>query len=158
MLAVSSPFGSFYQEWQETLSDVQLRQKRRFTVALSIKPREYERTAVEPPTELRIATVVDFMNANLHRKVTLAEMASLINLSASHFSYFFKTQTGVPPGEYLIKLRMEKAAKLLATTFLSVKQIVASLGYGTRSNFAPLFKKYYDASPSEYRKRAFKRI
>lgn len=157
LLAVSSRFGPFYTEWQETLSDVRSKQKRRSSVTISVTEKEHRRTAVEPPNELRIQTVIDFMSANLHRKVTLAEMARLINLSASYFSYFFKLQTGISPGKYLIRLRMERASQLLEASFLSVKQIMAAVGYGSRSNFRRHFRRYFDLSPSEYRRRAFSR-
>jgi transcriptional regulator GlxA family with amidase domain len=105
----------------------------------------------------RIQTVIDFMNANLHRKIPLPELAEIASLSTSHLSRLFNLQTGLSPGDYLIKLRMEKARHLLVTSFLSIKQVMATLGYDTRSraNFVDQFKRYFDRTPSEYRKLFF---
>lgn len=103
----------------------------------------------------RVTTVIEFMETNLDRKISLSEMAGVANLSPSHISHLFKTQTGLSPGEYLRRLRMEKATHLLATTLLSVKQIMAISGYGNRSDFLRHFKRYYEVTPTEYRNRAY---
>jgi AraC-like DNA-binding protein len=49
---------------------------------------------------------------------------------------------------------MEKAGKLLTTSFLSIKQVMAEAGYNNKSNFVRRFKRYFDLAPSDYRKRA----
>ena len=56
----------------------------------------------------KVRAVIDFMNANLHRRIRLSELANVVHLSPSHLSHLFKTQTGLSPGEYLRRLRMEK--------------------------------------------------
>lgn len=100
----------------------------------------------------RIRIVTDFMNANLHRRIRLAELAVSVNLSPSRFSHFFKAQTGLSPGECLRRIRMEKARQLLATSLLSVKEIMASAGYNSKSHFGRHFRRFFGLSPSEYRK------
>ena len=103
----------------------------------------------------RIQTAIHFMNSNLERPILLAEMAAAVRLSPSHLSHLFKTQTGFSPGEYLRRLRIEKASHLLATTLLSIKEIMAMVGYNNRSNFLRHFRRYYDVAPSEYRQRNY---
>jgi AraC-like DNA-binding protein len=159
-LVVASPLAHRYRQWQETWSEIRSKRKRRSTVAIS-RPRieqEYEAESEVPENVIhkaRVRAVIDFMNANLHRSIALTELAGVVNLSPSYFSNLFKTETGLAPVEYLIKLRMEKAGQLLATTFLSIKQIMAEVGYNNRSNFLRPFRRYFHVSPSEYRKRAF---
>lgn len=102
----------------------------------------------------RVQIVIDFMNANLHRRIPLTELAGVANLSPSHLSYLFKSQTKLSPGEYLIRLKMETARHLLATSVLSIKQIMAQVGYDHRSNFVRHFRRYFDLAPSQYRERA----
>ncbi|MEK6287878.1 MAG: AraC family transcriptional regulator [Acidobacteriota bacterium] len=102
----------------------------------------------------RVQIVIDFMNTNLHRSIPLTELAGVANLSRSHLSYLFKCQTKLPPGEYLIRLKMETARQLLVTSLLSIKQIMAQVGYDHRSNFVRHFRRYFDLAPSEYRERA----
>lgn len=160
-LVLASPFAAAYPEWQETFSEIRSEQKERSIIAFS-RPeieQKYEAQSEVPENVIdkaRIRTVIDFMTANLHRKASLSELAGVTNLSRSRFSRLFKSETGVSPGEYLIRLRMERACQLLeATTFLSIKQIMAEVGYYNKSNFARQFKRYFYVTPSEYRKRAF---
>jgi len=104
---------------------------------------------------LRVQTVIQFMNSNLQRRISLTELAEVANLSPSHLSRIFKDQTKLSQGEYLIRLRMEKARHLLVTSLLSIKQIMALVGYSDRSNFLRHFKRHFGLLPSEYRKHAF---
>lgn len=102
----------------------------------------------------RVERVIDFMKANLDRRIHLIDLARVANLSTFRFSHLFKTDTGLPPGEFLIRLRMEKARELLASTRLSVKEIRAITGYANSSTFISHFRRYFGLSPSEYRKNA----
>src|SRR5713101_2720940 len=61
----------------------------------------------------RVQIAIDFMKANLHRRIALTELAEVANLSPSHLSRLFKIQTRLSPGEYLRRLRMEKARHLV---------------------------------------------
>jgi AraC-like DNA-binding protein len=147
-LVAASPLIGRYPEWQETVSEIESRRKRRSFIAVASghKPK--------PIRDRRIQAVIKFMKANLQRRVSLDEFAAVANLSKSHFMHLFKTETGVPPGEYLIRLRIEKARDLLAAGSFSVKEVMALVGYGAKTNFAHLFKRYYGFPPSEYRRRA----
>jgi two-component system response regulator YesN len=100
----------------------------------------------------RIQITTDFMKANLHRRIPLAELAEVANLSPSHISRLFKTQTRLSPGEYLSRLRMEKARHLVLAGLLSVKEIMAVVGYRSKSHFVRDFRRSFRLAPSEYRK------
>ena len=101
----------------------------------------------------RVQVVIDFMNTNLQRSISLSELADLANLSRSHLCRLFKSQTGLSPGEYLRRLRMEKARELLSTSVLSIKQIMAMAGYNSKSHFVHHFRRSFDVAPSEYRRK-----
>jgi AraC-like DNA-binding protein len=155
---LASPFASAYPEWQETLADVRTKHKQRSIVTISRPIERQSETELEIPNNpinrARVRAVIDFMGANLHRRITLAELAKTVNLSTAYFACRFKAETGVAPGEYLIRLRMEKASRLLASTFLSIKQVMADVGFNSKSNFVHCFRKHFHVTPSEYRKRA----
>lgn len=162
-LVVGSPLTHRYPEWQETWSQIKSKRKRRSTVAISRSQieQEYQAESEAPENVIhkaRVRAVIDFMNANLHRSIALAELAGAVNLSPAYLSQLFKSETGLSPGKYLTTLRMEKAGQLLATGFLSIKQIMAEAGYNNKSNFLRRFRRYFDLSPTEYRKRAFTRV
>src|SRR5436853_5021132 len=103
----------------------------------------------------KVQMIINFMNANLHRKLSLAEMARSIEISRSHLCRLCKNETGMSPGQHLQMLRMQKAAKLLAATLMSVKQIMGEVGYSNKGLFARHFKKAHGHRPSEYRAKYF---
>lgn len=95
--------------------------------------------------------IIDFMGLNLHRKLSLDELARSAQVSRSTVWRLFKTEAGMPPGQYLQKLRMRKASTLLTATLMSVKRIVIEVGYNDKSLFGRHFRKAYGLTPSEYR-------
>ena len=107
------------------------------------------------PQTARVQIATDFMKANLHRRIPLTELAEVANLSPSHLSRLFKAQTRLSPGEYLRRLRMETARQLVAAGLLSIKEIMAMVGYKSKSHFVRDFRASFRLAPSEYRKRAF---
>ena len=112
----------------------------------------YEATTQDPREDPRIRIVLDFLNANLHRRIRLTELAEAAKISPSRLSHLFKTEMGLSPGQYLMRLRMQKAGTLLATSRLSVKQIMALVGYDNKSHFVRHFRRSFGLAPSEYRK------
>ena len=99
----------------------------------------------------RIKRVIERMQGDPSRNFSLGDMAESVNLSPPYFCYLFKSITGVPPARYLKSLRMQHAAMLLTTTFLSVKEIVRRVGCTDESHFVRDFKRIYGVTPSEYR-------
>lgn len=99
----------------------------------------------------RIKKVIELMQGDPSRSFSLGQMAESVNLSPPYFCYLFKSVTGVPPARYLKSLRMQEAATLLTTTFLSVKEIVRRVGCTDESHFVRDFKRVYGVTPSEYR-------
>jgi transcriptional regulator GlxA family with amidase domain len=99
----------------------------------------------------RVKRIIERMQGDPSRTLSLGEMAESVNLSPPYFCYLFKTITGVPPAKYLKTLRMQRAATLLTTTFLSVKEIVSRVGFSDDSHFVRDFKRIYGVTPSEYR-------
>lgn len=99
----------------------------------------------------RVKQLIELMQDDPSRNLTLSEMAESVNLSPPYFCYLFKTITGTPPARYLKKLRMQRAATLLTTTFLSVKEIVRHVGCSDDSHFVRDFKRIYGMTPSAYR-------
>ncbi|WP_204073835.1 AraC family transcriptional regulator [Planotetraspora phitsanulokensis] len=93
----------------------------------------------------------------LHTDITqpwsVADLAGIAGLSRSTFSLKFRTTVGLPPVDYLLRVRMHAAARALRETDHTVAVIAASVGYGTESAFSVAFKRVYGISPSEYRLR-----
>ena len=103
----------------------------------------------------RVKRVIEMMQGDPSKTFSLEKMAESVNLSAPYFCFLFKSITGVPPAKYLKTLRMQQAATLLTTTFLSVKEIVRRVGLTDESHFVRDFKRLYGCTPSEYRHKTF---
>ncbi|MGB6687619.1 MAG: AraC family transcriptional regulator [Terracidiphilus sp.] len=101
----------------------------------------------------RIETAVRIIRTEIHRNVPVHELAQQVRLSTSHFIRLFKAETSFSPKQYVRCLRMEQAEALLNDSFLSVKEIAASLGVGDRSHFSRDFKKQFGSAPANFRDR-----
>jgi AraC-like DNA-binding protein len=96
---------------------------------------------------------IDFMQQHLHGKLTLAEMASHVNLSTSHFAAIFQKATGFAPIEYFNHLKIQRACQHLQFTSERIKEISAAVGIEDSYYFSRLFKKMIGISPLQYRER-----
>ena len=103
----------------------------------------------------RVKRVIEMMQGDPSKTFSLGKMAESVNLSAPYFCFLFKSITGVTPARYLKDLRLQQAATLLTTTFLSVKEIVRRVGLADDSHFVRDFKRRYRLTPSEYRNASF---
>lgn len=92
-----------------------------------------------------------YLHNNVHKPLTLAEMARHADLSPSHFSRLFKEQTSYSPIDYFIHLKVQHACRLLFLTSMTVREIGYALGYEDPAYFSRLFKKVVGISPVQYR-------
>jgi len=110
--------------------------------------RTVERSAVE----VRVLRTIESGTAY---KIT--DLAAQLRMSTSHLQRLFKRETGVRIGEWLITLRLQKAAYLLANSYLSVKEIARAAGYEHMSSFIRAFERVYVDTPTRYREVADER-
>ena len=100
-----------------------------------------------------IGQSINFMLENLNRKLKLEEMATKLNLSASHFSRLFANRTGHSPIDYFIQLKIQHACRLLDNTDWSIAEVSREMGFEDQFYFSRQFGKIMNMSPREYRKR-----
>lgn len=99
----------------------------------------------------RLNKLAKYIEANLHKHLTIEELSSIVNLHPNYFIRFFKNIFGYPPIEYINKLRIDKAKVQLQTDDTPIQNIALNLGFGTPYYFSKLFKKKTGFTPSEYR-------
>lgn len=98
-----------------------------------------------------IQEAVNFMERNYARELTVEEIAGVCGLNRSYFSKLFREVMGCPPQEFLIRLRLSKAADRLKGTNDSIGSIAARCGYPNQLHFTRAFHKRYGVSPREWR-------
>ena len=98
-----------------------------------------------------IQEAITFMERNYQRDLTVEEIAGVCGLNRSYFSKVFRDAMGCPPQEFLIRLRLSKAADQLKGTDASIGSIAAQCGYPNQLHFTRAFHKCYGLSPREWR-------
>ncbi|MGB8451497.1 MAG: response regulator [Anaerocolumna sp.] len=92
-----------------------------------------------------------YIAAHLSEKTTLKMISENVYLSETYFSFLFKKITGVTYIDYIQKLRMQEAKKLLVNTSYKVYKVAELIGYSDYKYFSVQFKKYVAMTPKEYR-------
>ena len=104
-----------------------------------------------PSSKLR--QVIDYIQSNLERDPSLADLANIAHVSSHHFGKLFKQSMGVTPHQYVMKCRLERAKKLLANKKLTLTEISLATGFCHQSHFTNAFHRYTTLTPRQYRDR-----
>jgi AraC-like DNA-binding protein len=112
------------------------------------------RTGGSPATAeiVRIKPSVDFMNKEFRKNPPLEEVAQKSSLAPNYFHRIFRKNFGTTPLNYMLRLRMETAIRLLTTTSKTIKEIAHEAGYDNEFYFYRQFKKQYNYSPGRLKK------
>lgn len=101
----------------------------------------------------RINKVFDYIEANLDKAMTLEELAEVAHFSKFHFARMFHSMVGETPFQFILRIRLERAASLLTTDKKeNITHIAWKCGFSDISLFSRHFSAYFDKSPSRYRK------
>ncbi len=96
--------------------------------------------------------VIDHINAHLEQPLPVERLAEVSGLSRAHFSRVFAASEGMPPAEFVLRKRLQRATKLLTKAAnLSVKEVSIMSGFEDPNYFAKVFRRYFGASPTEFR-------
>ena len=104
--------------------------------------------------ESSINKILELMNKHYGENITLTSIAKRVYMSPAYLSRYFKTKTGKKFIDALTDIRMKNAAKMLKETELSINEIANLTGYEHIGNFYERFKKYYNMTPSDYKKKS----
>jgi AraC-like DNA-binding protein len=96
--------------------------------------------------------IVRYLQDNFSRRTEVRDVASQVHLSERHVSRLFRQATGTSILDYLTRLRMETAARMLLENELSIKQIARAVGYPDAHYFTTLFGRWMKATPAAYRR------
>lgn len=99
----------------------------------------------------RLRRVTDYVQAHLETNFSLDDLAQQAGMSSYHFARLFKQSMGETPNQYVVRLRMETAQRLLRETNLGVLDVALAVGYNSPSHLATQFKRFTGVTPSAYR-------
>ena len=99
----------------------------------------------------QIQSLCDYIDLHLEEHIDLPTLARRSGYAEYYLSRKFKSETGLPPSDYVRKKRLERAAHLLRYGSDDVQQIAERLQFSSQSHFAESFRKEYDMTPSAYR-------
>ena len=110
----------------------------------------------EKTISFHVRRSIDYIYNNLHRNVTVAELAEREGLSSGYFSRLFFKETGQKVNEYINSAKIATAQNMLKYSDFSLFDIALSLGYSSQSAFSSSFKKCCGMTPKVYRDQNYK--
>ena len=111
-----------------------------------------------PNDERRVTAAVRFMECTAHDpddpRLSLGALAQQAGMSRYHFLRTFRSLVGLAPYQYLLRLRMQRAAVDLRATNETVTEVALRAGFNDLSAFSRRFRRLMGTSPAAYRKGA----
>jgi AraC family transcriptional regulator len=104
-------------------------------------------------TRSQARRVLEYIETNLSREMTLREMAGIVDLSPYHFARMFKRTMSVAPHQYVLGRRVERAKAMLRTTGATLTEISLSTGFCNQSHFTSTFRRIVGATPAIFQRR-----
>jgi AraC-like DNA-binding protein len=101
----------------------------------------------------RINKICDYTLSNFRKEITLNEIASISNLSATSFCRYFKLMTKKTYYDFLIEIRISHACRMLIETNQTVEAVCLDCGFNNASNFYRHFKKITGFTPADYKRK-----
>ncbi len=106
------------------------------------------------PIAQAIARAERLLEAQLAKPPPLEDFARELGLGYSYFRREFKRTTGLSPGQYVRRLRLERARRLLGASALPIKVIAEQLGFSSEFHFSAAFKQQFHVAPAHWRNAA----
>jgi AraC-like DNA-binding protein len=95
---------------------------------------------------------IDYIRDNLGSEIKIPELSRLCNLSSSQFRRRFKSVFHLAPAEFILRTRLQAAARRLASTQDPIIHIALDCGFSSQSYFSARFKEFFTMSPNRYRR------
>lgn len=132
-----------------TTSKIPLRDSRGRVIGIAGFSRQVER--IQSGTADAMAKVIRHLHDHFGEDVSSEALAEMAGLSVSHFERRFRLAFGSSPRQYLIRVRIENAARLLRESDQGVTQIAHACGFYDHAHFSRSFRRIMKVTPSNYR-------
>jgi AraC-like DNA-binding protein len=108
------------------------------------------RTRATPPDAVVVAAE-HYLRQHSDETLRMSEVARLLGMSRARLFDHFKRGTGMTPNDYLLRVRIEKARKMLVRPATTVTDTAFETGFSSSQYFSTVFRKYTGQTPREYR-------
>lgn len=102
----------------------------------------------------QLAMLRDVMETRLSEPIPLADLATAVSLSVSQFSRQFKASTGETPHRFLMRLRLEQAARLLRGSTMSIAEVAVRCGFSHQEHLTRALRAHFATTPAAMRRGA----
>jgi AraC family transcriptional regulator len=102
---------------------------------------------VAPLSSKQLSRIIEHIVKNLSEPLTIDRLAAVANMSPFHFARCFKQTTGMTPHQFVIRERILRARKMLASTDQPISDIAMLLGFASQSHFADVYRKITGRTP-----------
>ena len=100
----------------------------------------------------QLERVINYIKANLTQDISISDLAILTSTSKSHFSRCFKRSVGIPPYQYLMQQRIERAKQLLKQQAVPISDIALECGFANQTHLTKVFRQMTGITPKAYQK------
>lgn len=134
-------------------SKIPLRDRRNRVMGIAGISRQIERIQTRSGTADAFAKVMEHLHCHYADELTTGQLAEMAGLSISHFERRFRHAFGTSPRQYLVRVRVEHAARQLRESDQTISAIAQACGFYDHAHFSRSFRRMMSVSPSEYRTR-----
>jgi len=103
-------------------------------------------------TSFQLRSVVDFIRSQLDKDLSLIALAECAHISPFHFARLFRATVGVPPHQFVLRLRLQRAMRLIKAGQLTLAQIAIECGFHDQPHFARTFQTVFRMTPAMYQR------
>jgi AraC family transcriptional regulator len=99
----------------------------------------------------QLRRIKEFIDAEISNDVTISDLAAVAGLSQFHFIRAFKDSIGLPPYQYVLSERIQRARELLSNRDLSIAEVALAVGFSDASQLNRVFRKFVGVTPTAFR-------
>jgi AraC family transcriptional regulator len=99
-----------------------------------------------------LASLREYIVAHLSERILVADLARQAGLSPNRFAQAFSECAGQPPHQFVIALRLDRAAQLLRASTLDLVEVADDCGFATQQHLCNAMRRHLGTTPSRYRR------
>ncbi len=112
---------------------------------------EFTTKVINQDRDIDVVACKNYIDKNYYKPIGLDDLTTITNLSKYHLLRKFKEEMGTTPGNYLIRIRLERAMELILSTDDTIDTIAKKVGFSCGNYFSKVFRKNIKVSPLEFK-------